>query len=388
MQGALSIDLKSKNRKVDFKERSLSKNVQDYCGALVSVCDDRVSLVHITAHKFVSESEHIDHPRVECQLANLCIGYLSLEWFDDSLDPGEIRAYLMEGYYAFADYAAAKWIHHLYRVADQAKVLTEQTKWEEREEDVNAFLGTVQEFHESFRDDLEPNSTDTSPSSKLLDLLGPTSTDDARLALQSLWRHAEDFRTGGSQVKHTLTLQTLRNAMERIRSVLEEVYADKFLQDTERAELVTYYGDRPFRCSKTSCFYFHEGFENADNRNKHVARHDRVYQCSEPDCATADLDFADQKALRAHVLESHPDSEMWEKMFKPLIVKESKPDRESKFRCERCDLSFTRNSIWKDHQRAHAGQKDYVCSKCPKAFVRKWDCTRHERTHEVRMRRP
>ena len=47
------------------------------------------------------------------QLTTLSLCYLSLPHFDPSLLPEDIRTYIVEGRYAFSDYAIAHWLDHL-----------------------------------------------------------------------------------------------------------------------------------------------------------------------------------------------------------------------------------------------------------------------------------
>jgi hypothetical protein len=47
IQVALSIDIKEQT--IDYEDRHLRKNIQDICGSLVVMCQDRVTLVHSTA---------------------------------------------------------------------------------------------------------------------------------------------------------------------------------------------------------------------------------------------------------------------------------------------------------------------------------------------------
>lgn len=387
MQGALSIDFEE--LEVNFPLHSSRKHIQDLCGALVSAHDDRVTLVHMTARDFIARSSHIDHPLVECQLANLCIRYLVLPCFNISSTPGELRKDLYEGHFAFADYAAAKWVHHLYRVVDQAKTLANAERWTDREDDVNGLMETMKEFSERFDEDLQNSQYDASArqinvqlSRAVLNLLDRCYVDHAKASFQRLWTHAEASRSGEINSRHIITLQNLRKAVEGMRKVLEEEFSSKELEPYKRSQLTEYYGDKIYRCSKTSCYFFHQGFRDNTSRNKHVARHDRLYECSEPDCPAAEFGFGDKKALKAHVLEAHPDSELKASLFEKPVIKQS----ETRFRCEPCDRNFTRNAILQAHQRAHAGQKPFECPKCGRGFTRKSDCNRHEKSHENRIK--
>jgi hypothetical protein len=39
--------------------------------------------------------------------------YLTFECFDENVSPNEMRKFLLDGHYAFLDYASLHWLHHL-----------------------------------------------------------------------------------------------------------------------------------------------------------------------------------------------------------------------------------------------------------------------------------
>ena len=50
---------------------------------------------------------------MECELACMCLQYLTFRCFDKQVDGKELENYIFNGYLAFQDYAVSKWFQHL-----------------------------------------------------------------------------------------------------------------------------------------------------------------------------------------------------------------------------------------------------------------------------------
>jgi len=61
----------------------------------------------------ICNNRWINSAAEELRIAKLCIGYLSLPGFEADLESCTIEANLLDGYYAFLDYALVYWCRHL-----------------------------------------------------------------------------------------------------------------------------------------------------------------------------------------------------------------------------------------------------------------------------------
>ena len=283
-------------------------------------------------------------------------------------------------------YAISKWVGHFERVFGKASQLSDSNQFDQHEQAMQALCEAVNEFYSTYSGDLDvvrtqPHELQTSVSlsPQLLEVLDQF--EDSEYSFRLLWNHIIDHRQQTFIKRNEVSLNQLKTAMETIRKAIEETSNEKFLAKETRDKLREYYGLRPFKCSKTSCFYFHEGFFDTKIRDHHIQRHDRPFHCAVPDCTVAETGFSTKKLLDQHTENFHLDPEVKAEMFKD--IKPEKPNH-AKFDCAKCGKSFVRRSILKDHELTHAGLKPHECSRCGKAFTRKNDCTRHEKNHDIR----
>ncbi|KAH0841036.1 hypothetical protein FOPE_06392 [Fonsecaea pedrosoi] len=330
------------------------------------------------------ESGHIDLLAMECRLASSCLGYLAHPLFDGAV----LEEDVLDGSYAFADYAVARWMNHFDTILVQLAAVTDdqfdthQTEVQELWEAAESMLRAIGEGG----DDLEINLREAR-ALQLQVSLGPdicrrlTDFEGAADGFQSLWTHTVLYRSKDADKRSEISLERLRNAMGGIRRSLEEFFTNRDLSAETLERVKSHYGTKCFRCPKVTCFYFHEGFTDAKTRDRHVRRHERPFQCVVVDCDVSDVGFGSKKDLENHMQSFHPNTEIKAQLFKEIQT--PKPGR-ARFECGECGKSFVRAWILRDHQRAHRDQRDYMCARCGKGFVRKNDCKRHEKNHENR----
>ncbi|KAF4311887.1 zinc finger protein [Botryosphaeria dothidea] len=91
----------------DLQGGKLRKGAKRLCGSLVKVYEDgEIRLVHLSAKMMKGQDE-------ELELLSLCLNYLRLPAFDQDLDQESAKKFVLDGHYAFMDYALASWTVHL-----------------------------------------------------------------------------------------------------------------------------------------------------------------------------------------------------------------------------------------------------------------------------------
>ncbi|KAN0104092.1 hypothetical protein V8E51_009837 [Hyaloscypha variabilis] len=62
----------------------------------------------------------------------------------------------------------------------------------------------------------------------------------------------------------------------------------------------------------------------------------------------------------------------------PRAEHKHKDPSKFRFKCDRCEKSFTRSTTLQEHRRSHNDERRWACQHCEKRFVRLKDCKRHE----------
>ena len=372
IQCAVSIDLKEES--VDFDARRLRVNARELCGSLLEIRPgDRLDLVHRTArmrvmyhgwrriwlmiYSYLAQESHVQVTEVEKEIALLCMRYLVFEFFDDDLEYDELREYILNGSYAFQEYAALHWVDHLESISSDDRLHLEN------------LASTIDEYTAKYGEcDREQ---DVLPKSSMLN-----SESSASRSLLETIRLVKETRITRINEEGLSTLGALGDIMSNVRTAMEQLAGTLSSADMAK-ELETYYGRNWFKCPKHACFYFHEGFLSAKLRDGHVERHERPFCCTETGCSRVQIGFSSEKELKKHMLITHPDpgALSW-KFFK---VKEPKP-RQS-FQCTLCPKLFTRSTSLRNHLRTHTDERPFICTVCGKAFARSMDRKRHEKIH-------
>ncbi|KAJ3937985.1 uncharacterized protein N0V96_011984 [Colletotrichum fioriniae] len=108
IQAILAYDLEKDE--IDFNLRMIRRdNINKLLGSLVEVLPgDEIRLMHSTV------KQHIHAKSVQCDLAILCLRYLSLRCFAaDDYSEAERHNDIHKGYFSFQDYAVPQWYKHI-----------------------------------------------------------------------------------------------------------------------------------------------------------------------------------------------------------------------------------------------------------------------------------
>ena len=274
---------------------------------------------------------------VEKEIALLCMRYLVFDFFDHDLEKEELREYILDGSYAFQEYAALHWVDHLESISSDYRLHLEN------------LASTIDEYTAKYGEcDREQ---DVLLQSSMLD-----SESSATSSLQETIRLlVKDTRTTRINEEGLSTLGAPGDIMSNVRTVMERLAGTLSSADFAK-ELETYCGQNWFKCPKHACFYFHEGFLSAKLRDRHVERHERPFCCTETGCSRVQIGFSSEKELKKHMLITHPDPSALSWKF--LRVKEPKP-RQS-FPCTLCSMNFTRPTSLRSHLQTHTGGRPFI----------------------------
>uniref|UniRef100_L7J9W7 DUF7708 domain-containing protein n=1 Tax=Pyricularia oryzae (strain P131) TaxID=1143193 RepID=L7J9W7_PYRO1 len=269
----------------------------------------------------------------EYEMSLVCLQYLTFDCNFDSEYRPELEE--VEGQTAFQDYAAAHWADHVLKmieVADRAPGTDEPSI---PSEDMAHAIG---DFGEIYRIDLVVGRDVSPPSPRALSRLGLPASFDI------IWRIAQhvDSLRGTGDPDDAVHPSTLARAVTRSRAALES----RVLQSDqdEKRILAKYHGENSFKCWRRTCYHFHEGFGLKEEREHHLNRHKKPFECTEPDCDFRLYGFASMPELKKHRRNHHPDN--FSTSF-PRPPKKTKPRKvaELKFKCEfeGCTAAFSRS---------------------------------------------
>ena len=317
---------------------------------------------YLIVSSYLIQQRYVEVAEEEQKLALLCLRYLTFDCFDHDLSESELRDFVIEGYYAFQDYAALHWLDHL----DGFDQMQDQSGNPCAKDLILAIEDFSERYGNQRREREETNEIVTGyPTSN-----GPIDPFSSLLA---------DTRRLRAQDETIAALGALGDVVSRIRSTIEQFVATANPDAESMRDMKRYYGLNWYKCPKHPCFYFHEGFYSAKLRDRHIDRHERPHCCTEPGCPRLKIGFVSEKELKKHVDTTHPNPEALSWKFSK--VGEKQHQKNSGFACHLCYRRFTRASSLRIHLRAHTDERPFACTVCGKAFVRWGDCTRHESAH-------
>ncbi|QDS77801.1 hypothetical protein FKW77_005664 [Venturia effusa] len=351
------------------------QDCKDICGSLVeSTIDASIVLVHSTTKHYLFEKAIICEARVELNLAVMCLTYLSTPEFD--LDDPMIENNILEGFYAFADYAVPFWGLHVEHAISQGdrKLPNKYRKYGELVECLEAFI-LIQWMSSKIEAAIPRTLRQT-----LMALHKEDFIDDLCRAIHDLKAR---LRPATKEPPNAQVLRIYEN-YAKVRSVLESLVSSATCSKTTESILIKNYTNSWFKCSRLNCQYYHRGFPTRAQRDQHKDKHERSFTCAMEGCHQSIIGCTTLKELEKHVFEIHgyhitrPEAEYPADV--PLT--KQRPQKESsKHTCPQCRKSFTRNHALRVHQRSHDDTRPFECATCGKTFAREYDCRRHEKLH-------
>jgi hypothetical protein len=198
---------------------------------------------------------------------------------------------MLEGQFAFQDYAVAKWFQHVNAFVEFGKELL--NNYGKAEELIRGISQAIDMFMDQYHEE-EFHELDNivAECRKNCESFAEQDFHDDLVALTS---HIYTFQKKGFEARHKVSIKSLEDALNRNRKLMEDT-----VSKLKGAELETfkqfYDNERPYKCTKITCMYFSEGFKDAKSKKRHVNIHDRPFQCEVPDCLGAE-GFANSKDL-------------------------------------------------------------------------------------------
>jgi uncharacterized Zn-finger protein len=205
--------------------------------------------------------------------------------------------------------------------------------------------------------------------------------------LVPIWAHMLQHQQREIQKRHQVSLEHLGEALDKSRTAIRH-WSESQPRQEDMVE--RYYGKNLFKCSRASCAFFYEGFESNDALERHTNRHMRPFTCPfEANCSLAQFGFATNRDRDRHIRIYHSDAAGGEGSVSQLDSQHNRDtpgDRpRAKFPCPHCEIGYTRNANLIAHvNSAHLGRRPHECSVCGRAFARKNDVRRHEKTKHTR----
>ncbi|KAK1490969.1 hypothetical protein CTAM01_10462 [Colletotrichum tamarilloi] len=381
IQAIIAYDLEMDE--IDFDLRMIRReNINNFLGSLVEVLPgDEIRLMHSTAKDHLVSSRLIHAKSVQCDLAILCLRYLSLRCFAaEDYSVVELHSHIRKGYFSFQDYAIPQWCKHIKTVIRECHELFSPTFYHDAGVEpgrnfVGEFGSALARFISAYDTDIKRETHPEFPEDDLSKYISlPFYPDLARL-----WNHIFTHQKASADERNEVGISRLQDALTSHREILASEYQpDTVMFGSDTME--TYYGPNLFKCKKTLCKFFYEGFKTEKDRDAHHNRHDRPYPCPIKTCNSAPVGFSSNKDKERHVRTYHPEEIDGQTPF----IQMSRRVETAKFPCKMCGKCFTRNINLKGHMRSHFGERPFACPNCGKAFARLNDCKRHERIHTRR----
>lgn len=285
----------------------------------------------LTCGRYIQELGYIPRFMAEHSMTILCLHYLSFECFEETRDPDMLPDLLQEGYFAFQDYAIAHWPDHLLAFFETSADAAHGKSIVEHETS-DAFLLFANRFYADLS--ALPVDQNSFPDCDRFQSF------DCFPIMISLWRHAKSFKGLFDDRRDEVSLPSLGRNLKRNRAILEGFLESVTKSGSELATLRIFYGDHWYKCSKLSCYYFHEGFATRSVRQAHYDRHDRPFRCEEEDCPSATIGFGSLKELGKHKRNMHPGIDKLSSTFARLKKGKNGLAAVQKYPCPRCPSKF------------------------------------------------
>lgn len=322
--------------------------------------------------RYLTRTKFLQPRDVAYSLSMLSVAYLSMPQMNKLGTDEELEASLKDGIYAFYDYASACWAIHLQESIDSLG--------SEEPEQLDKLQETLESFLEVHWSSSAKQLTVTPKMENLLSIWRTSEAFD-KICQSLAWSRKQHGNNSESPYEGEAT--DIWEVTRRVRGTLENL---KGLDDNELESLEEFYGQNWYKCPRVHCYYYHQGFRSAEERKRHVDRHERPYLCYINGCHMAIFGCTTKDELTNHLFNYHGINDFDDQDFpsEQQIQKQKtlKPSTtSSQFQCPQCPKTFKTKHSLLTHSRAHEGIKQFACDECNKRFMYKSDLNRHVRGH-------
>ncbi|KAI0415692.1 hypothetical protein F5X98DRAFT_388586 [Xylaria grammica] len=282
-------------------------NVVEILGPIVEIVDTYIQYIsspHLGA-------QLIDTTQATMDLAVRCIGYLCQRHHDSNLTDNEIHDKVCKGQYSFHAFSIRMWFELVcqYLLATKAVdppstlVSSLQMLWEARKT-----RGICISAQDGYDNGGEP----------ALEILKTKRHEVYQvLGRVSEFRHGSFIFTGKAhqdpRKERDDPMSILSSVSQRIRRAFDDALCEQPTPCTQSngpcpnkcAEILQYYGPRPFKCGFPQCEFWQHGFENRVTRDKHELSHDKPLKCHVSGCEYGVIGFLSEKMRREHMGRGH-----------------------------------------------------------------------------------
>lgn len=107
---------------------------------------------------------------------------------------------------------------------------------------------------------------------------------------------------------------SILNTSKRVRQILDQKLCNEPNANCESddpafhencADILHYYGKRPFKCKFPRCEFWRQGFEKRNIRIQHERSHENPLKCHVPGCKYGKIGFLSEKVRKKHIQEGH-----------------------------------------------------------------------------------
>lgn len=313
----------------------------------------------------------------ELDLCLLSVAYLSFPEFSVSTSQDQIHKDLLQGRYAFYEYAVTCWAFHI-------------TSWEPDEQTIREEKELIDELSETFEGFLAEHHRDVgtkaSISKKMHDHLKPFQHCEYYDQLTEAVVFARKQTSVEPSRETDIKRLDFADVISVSRSSLETLVDSTNISPDKLAEVKIYYGPNLFKCPKVYCQHFFKGFGTKDGRDTHLKRHEEAYICTFEGCPVATFGCVSRKELERHLLESHgfvKEADGFPDLPDPndeQTVMAPGQKHPAKHQCTRCPKRYTRLHNLRSHLQLHKDEHALRCKYCETPFRRLYDKLEHENT--------